>query len=188
MSQNTLLAKLAPLIRSLTDLSLNLSGTLVAYDDVTLYRYSIKETDYGDKEKTLLQTVENVHMYLDFPGEVPNLNTYVQSLTVQTVLFIEDLLPIMAIFPWKHRGSWLKVDLEDEFTVPFFDELDNTHTIRFTIKEMRSDYVQQHLYREYVVVPTRVDETDLTVDSGGQPKDANIEVGKETKDVYSEYD
>jgi hypothetical protein len=188
MSRNTLLARLTPLIRDLTDLGLKLSGHLIAYDNVTVYRYSVKETQYKDKEKTLLETIRNVSMYLNFPGEVPNLTTMQASAPVTNSLFIEDLLPIIAIFPWKVRGQRLKVEANDEFVVIFTDEFGIDHNLRFEITEMRSDWVEQHLYKEFVVVPKRTDVIDTTVNPDGSSTDSNIDVGKVTTQKYSEYD
>jgi len=191
MSTNTLLARLSPLIRGLTDLSLKLSGTLIAYDNVTVYRYSIAETEYRDQTKTLLQTVTKVHMYIDFPGEVPSLNTKNATAAVSTVTFIEDLLPIVAIFPWKHNGKDLKVDISDEFEISLYDEKNQESRLRFEITERRSDYVEQHVYREFIVVPKR-EESEPHAE--GDPPvvipsaDPNIQIGEETHDIYSEYD
>jgi hypothetical protein len=192
MSRNTLLANLTPLIRNLTDLALKLGGTLVAYDNITLYRYSIDETKYRDKTKTLLETVTDISMFIDFPGEVPYLNTTSTAPANTTVTFIEDLLPIVAIFPWKHNGVDLKVDIDDEFIITLIDEFDNNHSLRFEITERKADFVEQFIYKEFIVVPKREDTVDLTLtdptDPTSTPKDENIEVGKEDKPVYSYYD
>jgi len=193
MSQVTLLARLTPLIRNLTDLSLKLSGKLIAYDNVTLYRYSIKETEYRDQTKTLLQTVNGVHMYIDFPGEVPHLNT-TSAGDIASVTFVEDLLPIVALFPWKHQGRSLNVDKDDEFEISLYDENKKENRIRFEITERRSDYVEQHVYREFIVVPVR-EEYHPTPTGGEDEKplppastDPNITPGEKTYKVYSEYD
>jgi hypothetical protein len=200
MSRNTLLARLTPLIRKLTDLSLKLSGTLIAYDNVTLYRYSVEETSYRDRTKTLLETVNNVHMYIDFPGETPLLNTKLESAAIHSVTFIEDLLPIIAIFPWKHNGQHLKVDIADEFDIKLYDEFDNEHSLRFEITERKSDFVEQHVYREYIVVPKREEtiaegegqtgtqQTGSPSDDTYVPEDPNLALGSETVPIFSEYD
>lgn len=197
MSRNTLLARLTPLIRNLTDLSLKLSGKLIAYDNVTVYRYAVRETEYKDKVKTLLQTVKKVHMFIDFPGEVPLLNTLSGIAAIKSVTFIEDMLPISALFPWKHNGKDLKVDVDDEFEITLYDEFKNEHLLRFEITERKSDFVEQHVYRDFIVVPKR--ESPVTLQSGartgsqtggqtGGSADPNINVGETNHPVYSEYD
>lgn len=188
MSVNTNLAKYIPTLQALQDLSLTISGKLLSYDDTTVYHYSVVETEYRDKTKTLLNTYTNVHMYFDFPGDVPFLNAkFSSSIDPSNIFFIEDLLPIIAIFPWKHNGSELKVDIFDELDIKLFDDVGKTHTLKFEIKERKSDFQQQYLNRSFVVVPVRLDDKDYTV-KGTTPKDQNIEVGKITYPIYSEYE
>lgn len=188
-SSGNLLTKLTPVYRNLTDLHLSILSSLAAYY-CTLYRYSVKMTEYKDKTKTLIETLTNIKMYIDFPGEVPNLYTYASTLAVKTNYFIEDLLPIMATFPWKYSNNkQLNVDIWDEFEMVLTDEFGLDHTLRFEITERRSDFIKQHLFREFVCVPVRVDSKDLTVNASGNPKDANIEKGKATPNtIYTEYD
>lgn len=191
MSNNTLLSKLMPVIRNLTDLGLKISGKLIAYDNVTLYRYSVKESEYRDTDKTLIETVTNIHMYVDFPGEVPFLNTS-SNLAVDNVTFIEDLLPIVAIFPWKHNDEDLKVDVLDEFEIILTDEFGNDKTLRFVINERKSDWSEQLVYRDFIISSVRSDTQDFTdkdkEQTGVQPVDPNLEIGKEKTDIYSQYD
>jgi len=184
LSQNTLLAKLSPLIRSLCDLSLNLSGKLIAYDNVTLYKYTIVESPYKDRQKTLIDTITDLSIFIDFPGEVPLVNTFNQVATTKSVTFIEDFLPIIVIFPWSKDDQAINADVNDEFEFTLYDENKKETLVRFEIMERKSLFVEQHLYREYVVVPKRTDQelpTDVPVN------DPNIVEGGEGEQIYSEY-
>ena len=191
MSNNTLLSRLTPLIRNLTDLSLKLSGILIAYDNAVIRRYSIKETDYRDNHNTLIETISNVSIYVDFPGSVPFLDTKVPSPVVKNFTFIEDLLPIIALCPWFHNKVPLNIGLFDEIDVSLTDEFGLDRLLTFEVTSIQTDYVEQFVYREYVIVPKREDAKDHSVieeGSGEIALDPNIQIGKEDIKVYDQYD
>lgn len=208
MSTKTLLTRLMPVTRTLHDLALEFTSKLYAYDDVTLYRYSNKRTEYGDEQKTLIETVYNVRIWLDFPGDVTNLSHVKEALASRaSVVFIEDYLPIIAMFPWKHNEEILKVNEYDEFEFSLIDEFDSLQRIRFQITERRSNFTEHHIFREWIVVPQRIDIIDLsyyeTASTTGETGsfentegnivktitfDPNYDPGRVGTNLYSEYD
>jgi len=212
MSNKTLLSKLIHVEHRLHDMALEFTSKLYAYDDVTLYRYSLKETDYKDEQKTLLETIYNVQVWIDFPGDITNLSHVKDAMASRaSVVFIEDYLPIMAVFPWKHNGQILMVNEYDEFEFSLVDEFDQQQRIRYQITERRSSFVENHIYREYIIIPQRIDiidlsynyETDQTGGTGmtGQTGyippsnviktiifDPNLDPGRVGHQLYSDYD
>lgn len=182
------------------DNHLKISGNLVGYHDVELYNYSIKENIYGDKTKTLVDIIQPLSCYIDFPGEIPNLSkTKTQSAERGSLLFIEDFLPILAYVPWYYTPDTSGVPVEtvvpvnpgDVLQFKVYDEFDEIQTLRFEIMERKSDYIESHVYREFVIAPERVDTIDFTEDdTSGAPQssDPNIDVGETNTDMYSKYD
>jgi hypothetical protein len=182
------------------DNHLKISGNLVGYNDVLLYNYSMEENRYGDQEKTLINVVGPLNCYIDFPGEVPNLTkTKTQSAERGSLLFIEDFLPILAYVPWYYtpdvsgvpEETVVPVNPGDVLQFKVYDEFDELQTLRFEIMERKSDYIESHVYREFVIAPERSDTIDFTEDDASgspQPVDPNIEVGKENTEMYSKYE
>jgi len=175
-------------LRHYQDMAIRNTSGLIGYDDVTLYRYKIFETAYKDQEKQLLETINGISMFIDIPGDVTN--------TSSNVLYLEDILPIVALFPWKRTceldrpGEDLLVDIWDEFEISLIDEFGNTKRKRFEIVDRHSAYQQFHLYREFICAPKREDLFD-SVEKGtdGTIIDRNDAVSEETKtEIDSLYD
>lgn len=199
---NTLVGRTAQLIRNLHDMGVGLSTKLVAYEGSTLYRYKISRTDYGDQTKTLINVVPNCPVYVDFPGDVDG--------SANNSLFVEDLLPITAQFPWKVNNQDLLVDIYDELEFKIEDELGNIKLMRYEIVNKTSTFVQTYLNREFILAPKRVDVINLarhgvTGYTGAQVTgaptgvlaesfvtgvflDPNIEIGSASNPVESKYD
>lgn len=182
-------------LRRLHDSAIKLSGKYRGYNNITLYRYSVSETDYKDETKTLLETVTGLSIYIDYPGDISNLSS--------NTPYVEDVLPITALFPWEYNkcnnGSRiLKVDIKDEFEIILTDEFGNSRTHRFEIVDRQSSFEEQHVYREFIVAPKRYSDQDLTDvednETGGETPDGitddeNVDkVKDDTFDVYSLYD
>ena len=181
MSSNTVLSGLAPNIRRLHDQALTINSKLKPYTS-TVRRYSIQETHMKDETKTLLETIENVSMYLDYPGDISNLSS--------NTPVIEDALPITAFFPWKQKCRDFKIDIKDEFDIILEDEFGTERIHKFKIIDRVSQWEEQHLYRDFVVAPLRVDDADLTdSDDSGTADDPNVEVIRDPViDILSDYD
>jgi len=200
---------MTPLMRRMQDLALRINSNLTS-TTCTLYRYKVARTDYHDLTKVLIDVSYNVPCYIDFPGQVDT--------GERTQIYIEDLLPITALFPWKVGSQALSVDINDEFEIPFTDELGTTTIYRYQINNKSSFYSEFHLYREFIVSPFRVDQYDINqkpIGTGfiyrtgtgggiggtgavansweygvftGAILNPNIEIGKASKDLNSLYD
>ena len=153
-ASETMLGDYTPLIRTLHDNALKVSGVLRAYNNVTLYRYSIVETDMKDEVKTLLETITNLTMYTNYPGDISNLSS--------NTPFIEDVLPLTALFPWyKYDRTILKVDIKDEFEITLKTEFGEVKTKRFEITDRSSTFEEYHLERQFTIAPKRTSTIDL---------------------------
>jgi hypothetical protein len=181
MSSDSILKYLTPNMRRLHDNALLLSSQYRGYDNVPLSRYEIAENDYKDQDKTLIEVVEGISIYLDFPGDISNLSS--------NTPFIENDLPITVLFPWKHDCEDLKVDIGDTFKIILVTEFNTEKELEFVIVDRLSAFEEFHLYREFIVAPKRVDGVDLTdLDEDDVVDDANDQGAKDFSDIYSEYD
>jgi hypothetical protein len=174
-------------IRRLHDRALLLSGKYRGFNDVTIKRYQVRETEMKDEYKVLLQVIKNVSVYIDFPSNVSTFNT--------NAPFVEDVLPIIALVPWKHGCKILKVDIGDELEFTNIDEFGHELVHTYVITDRQTMWEQYFLYREFIIAPKRVDVVDTI---GRGPNDQTGEEDSNITDyrananspleIYSEYD
>jgi hypothetical protein len=177
----------ANLNRRLQDRAIRNTANLIGYNNVTLYRYSIKESDYKDQTKTLLEVITGLDIFLEIPGDVSSFST--------NIIFLEDILPIVALFPWyrsceDNPNTPVYVDVHDEFEITLQDDFKDPQVIRYEITDKRDSYQQSLVYREFICAPVRKDTISLeTKDVDDDFVNPNVQVAKDTeKEVESNYD
>ena len=88
MATKSVLSGMVKVHRRLHDQALKMSGKLLAWAGVTLYRYRVTETDHREETKVLIGTIPDITIYVDFPGDISNLSSNTPAVMTISALMI----------------------------------------------------------------------------------------------------